>query len=214
MKYMLVIIVLGFIFSCSAVAQTDSVLSSNKTPEVLLWGGMSLPYLPEEYRMFWKTGINIGGGYGFSFDPGSVGYAGLYTTVEYGRTSFDEKRYNDSLKSQHSPSDTAIGGPVKLVNFMLNIKGTFSSTKKSIAPYFLIGIGYMYYTQSEIYVISNPSLTVPGVNKGGVSWTFGIGVELPLTDRARAFVQAKSLLGVTNPSRQYFPITAGLTYVL
>jgi opacity protein-like surface antigen len=213
MKYMLVIVVLIITFSSMSAAQTDTSLSSNKTPEVLLWGGISIPYLPQEYRTFWKSGYNVGGGFGFSLDPGSIGYGAFYVTIEYGRTGFDTKGYNDSLKLNH-PSDTAFGGPVKIVNVMLNMKAAFSSTKKSVAPFFLIGIGYMTYSQAEIYVAPTTSLTVAGINKGGLSWTVGLGIEVPVSDNARAFVQAKSILGVTDPSRQYFPITAGLTYVL
>ncbi len=213
MKYMLGIITLSIMFSVIVIAQSDTSLPSAKTPEVMIWGGISVPYLPEEYRMDWKSGYNFGGGFGYSLDPGTVGYGSIFATVEYGRTNFDTKRYNDSLKVNHA-LDSAFGGPVKIFNVMLNLKGTFSSTKKSLAPYFLIGIGYMYYSQAEIYVTPDNSLTVVGINKGGVSWTFGVGIEAPVTDRARAFIQAKSLLGVTDPSRQYFPITAGLTYTL
>ncbi|HJW27757.1 MAG TPA: hypothetical protein VJ508_00735 [Saprospiraceae bacterium] len=213
MKYMLVIVALSITFSSISAAQTDTSLSSNKTLELLLWGGISIPYLPQEYRTFWKSGYNVGGGFGFSLDPGSIGYGAFYATIEYGRTSFDTKRYNDSLKLTY-PADTALGGPVKLVNVMLNMKATFSSTKKSVAPFFLIGVGYMYYTQAGIYVAPTTSLTVAGINKGGISWTVGVGIEVPVSDKARAFIQAKSLLGVTDPARQYFPITAGFTYVL
>jgi opacity protein-like surface antigen len=213
MKYVLAVVMLILAFAAVSVSQTDTSFESHKTPELLVWGGLSLPYLPEDYRMYWKSGLNVGAGAGFSLDPGSIGYGAFYLTAEYGRTNFDEQRYNDSLKVLH-PSDTALGGPVKLMNFMLNFKASFSSTKHSFAPYFLLGVGYMYYTQAQIYVPTDTTLNVDGVNKGGIAWTFGVGIEFPLTDNARAFIQGKSLLGATTPSRQYFPITAGITYTL
>ena len=213
MKYLLGLIGIVVVCSCSGLAQTDSLPSSTKSAEIQLWGGIALPYLPQEYRTYWKTGYNVGGGFGFSLDPGEIGYGAFYATVDYARATFDQKSYNDSLRLTH-PSDSAVGGPVKVVNYMLNFKGTFSSTKKSIAPYFLIGVGYMYFTQAQIVVPTNQSLNVAGINKGGISWTVGVGIEVPISDKARGFIQAKSLLGATDPQRQYFPITAGITYVL
>jgi len=213
MKYLIVIVSLCLVSSSIVIAQADTSLSSKKTLEALIWGGASLPYLPSEYHVYWKTGYNVGGGIGYSLDPGSLGYGSLFATIEYGRTNFDQKKYNDSLKVLN-PSDTAFGGPVKLVNVMLNFKGSFSSTKKTVAPYFLIGVGYMYYSAAEITLAPDSSLTIAGINKGAVSWSFGVGVEVPVTESARVFVQAKSLLGVSDPTRQYFPITAGLLYTL
>ena len=213
MKYLFLIVTVCIISFSTVAAQVDTSLSSRKTPEAMIWGGISIPYLPEEYRTYWKTGYNIGGGIGYSLDPGSIGYGSVFVTVEYGRTNFDGKKYNDSLKVLH-PMDTAIGGPVKLVNLMLNFKGSFSSTKKTIAPYFLMGVGFMYYSVGEIYVSPDTSLIVAGINKGAVSWSFGVGIEVPVGESARVFVQAKSLLGVSDPTRQNFPITAGLLYTL
>ena len=213
MKYVLGVVIFMFMFSSIVISQTDTSLSSTKTPEAMIWGGLSIPYLPLEYRTYWKGGYNVGGGFGFSLEPGEVGYGMLFATIEYGRTNFDAKKYNDSLKVLY-PSDTAIGGPTKLLNIMLNFKGSFSSTKKTVAPYFLIGIGFMYYTVAEISVIPDNSLTIVGVNKGAFSWSAGVGVEVPVTESVKAFVQAKSLLGVSNPTRQYFPITFGLSYTM
>ena len=213
MKYLFVIMSLCLFMSSIVVAQDDTTFSSKKTFEALIWGGFAIPYLPQEYHTYWKSGYNVGAGIGYSLDPGSVGYGSIFATLEYGRTNFDQTKYNDSLKVSH-PADTAVGGPVKLVNIMVNFKGSFSSTKKSVAPYFLIGVGYMYYTVAELSISPNNSMTISGINKGAVSWSFGVGVEVPVATTARAFVQAKSLLGVSDPTRQYFPITAGLIYTL
>jgi opacity protein-like surface antigen len=210
---MFVIVALMLTLSSVVPAQTDTSLASTKTPEVMLWGGLSLPYLPLDYRTFWKSGYNIGAGIGYSLDPGSTGYGSFFATLDYGRTNFDTKKYNDSLKLTH-PADSAIGGAVTLVNVMVIFKGSFSSTKKSVAPYFLLGVGVMNFTVAETYFTPNTSLTIPGINKWGVSWTFGVGIEAPVTESVRAFVQAKSLLGVTEQTRQYFPITAGVVYTL
>lgn len=214
MKYLLGMIGIVVVCTCSGIAQTDSLSSSSsKTAEIQLWGGIAFPYLPQEYRTYWKTGYNFGGGFGFSLDPGEVGYGAFYATIEYARANFDSKGYTDSIRHMYA-NDTAYAGPVKVMNYMLNLKGTFSSTKKSIAPYFLLGVGYMYFTQAQIVVLNDPSHNVAGINKGGISWAFGVGLEVPISDKARGFIQAKSLLGATDPQRQYFPITAGVTYVL
>ncbi len=208
------------IMALPAAAQTDTVQHPDR--EVLVMGGLSVPYLPLEFRTYWKTGWNAGIGYGYSFDPGSLGYGAVYATVEYSRFAFNPTAYRDSMLAPFDPANLTPEAaafkaaplsrpPVYIFTASVNFKGVlFSPEKKSIAPYFLLGLGYMYYSVDDVAADTVKAFRMDGKKGGAISWTAGIGVEFPVTESIAAFIQGKSVLGVVDKTRQYFPLSAGV----
>ena len=182
--------------------------SSTKTREVMISGGISYPYLTTEFRDNWKKGLNLGVGYGYSFDPGSLGYGAVFATFDFSRFDLDHAKY-DSVKMLTPSGNSSSGGNVNVFSVMMNLKGAFSPSKNSIAPYFLIGVGYVNYARQSITVSPDTTLDVARESVSAFAWSFGVGVEVPVTSSAAFFVQGKSTLAVTDPTRQYFVLNAG-----
>jgi hypothetical protein len=198
-------------------AQTDTTLSET-TSEVYFMGGPSYPYLPSETREIWKKGWNAGVGYGYSFKPGPIGYGAVYASVEYSRFTFNDAGYRAWLLPQY-PSDHAATiqqgglsarGPEMVLTASLNFKGAFSSSRHSIAPYFLAGVGFMYYQRDSAGIQGTTLYTMKSQHQSTFTWSVGVGIEAPLIDPVAIFVQAKTVLGVFDDPRQFFPVSGGL----
>ena len=204
------ILVLFITFSASLYCQTETPeISSPLEKDVYVSGGISFPYLPSEFKNYYDNGINGNLGFGFSFDPGDFGYSSVYGTASFNRFNFNETSYRNAIKKQSV--DTIIsGGSVNVFTFTLNYKGSFSSTKKSIAPYFVIGIGYMYLAADSVKINNRPMFSIEGEPLSTFTWSFGIGFEVPVTDRFTAYAQGESVIGVFDRTRQYFPVSIGL----
>ncbi len=211
MKQVALIAVLCCVLSSSLAAQTDS--EGRPRGEISVIGGVSYPYLPSDTRDYWKTGWNTSVGYGYSFSPGSLGYGTVFATVEYSRWALNASGYRNAFSL---PDDAAIElrGSMRTFVVMANFKGSFSPSKRSIAPYFLAGVGIMHVASDSLAVYNHPDASVKSESLTGVAWSFGVGVEVPITESINAFVQGKSVLGVFDAQRQYFPVSAGLLYRL
>ena len=209
MKRCVLIILFHTCVLSRVIAQDDT--SKVKTPEVSLAGGISYPYLPQESKDYWKKGWNTGISYGYSFSPGTVGYSSVFVVVEYARFAFDVTAFRtkqDLLQKNVSVTRN----PVRLIDVLLSYKGSFSPTKKTFAPYFLIGIGLINLSAGSIDVTGDTSFTVSGQSRSAFAWSVGLGAEFPITESIGLFVQGKSVLGVIDPTRQYFPISGGFWF--
>lgn len=230
MNRLCTIALLMCVFAAGLFAQADSLkapasladLPSAPTDrEVFLWGGHTLSYLPEETSHYWKHGWNAGGGYGLSFAPGALGYGAVALIVEYSHSPFDETGYRTAMAALYPGQVAAIRsakidarGASNALTAMLEFKGSFSPSKHSVAPYFLLGIGYMRFSSDSITMEGSSSYTVPENSAGGIGWTIGLGIEVPVTSTMAVFAQARSVIGELDKSRQYFPFNAGLRLTL
>jgi opacity protein-like surface antigen len=200
-------------------AQEDSV--QHMQPEIIAFGGTAIPYLPLEFRNFWKSGSNFGAGFGYSFEPGSVGYGAVSATVEYSQFAFNPTAYTDSMLAPYDPnnlppqaaylkSHTLSSAKASALNASVNFKGSFSKISSAFAPYFLIGVGYMYYSVEDVAVDTLKDFRIDGKKSGCFSWSAGVGVEVPVTEKIAGFVQIRSQLGIVDKTRQFFPLDAGI----
>lgn len=204
MKQILMIVSIIIIISSRTSAQLDSISTTDK--EVMLMGGISFPYLPAEYRDIWKKGWNGGIGYGYSFAPGSLGYGAAYATAEYNRYALDPVRFREHYGLDPAAPVQAKGS-AQTFTVMLNVKGSFSPSKRSVAPYFFAGIGYIYYRADSLLV---GNVSVAEDKASAFCWSFGVGIEAPLTQNIGIFAQGKSLLGVFTDTKQFFPLSGGV----
>jgi len=225
MKYLLTIFICSFFITSLGLSQIDSTRPADK--EILVSGGASYPYLPGEFKESWKRGWNSGVSYGYSFPPGTLGYGAVFVSVEVNRFAFDEAgyraallaKYSDPVRDQNERKAIQTGyvsarGPVRIITGMVSFKGSFSSTKQTIAPYFLIGVGYANLAVDSIAMGGTSQFTIPEKHESGFAWSFGVGVEVPILESIGMFAQAKSVLGVFDPTRQYFPVSGGILYRL
>ena len=211
-------------FTTAVIAQTTDTTqqSAPLDQEVTAFGGPSIPYLPQDFHDIWKKGWNAGVGYGISFAPGSIGYGAVYATVAFDRFAVDVPSYRNWWLGQTGLSRTdqstiqnaplSARGAVKSVTAMLNFKGSFSSTKQSIAPYFLLGVGYIHYAVDSVSLVGASQFSVGGQSESAFAWTFGVGVEVPVFTSFAIFAEARSVIGVVSNTRQYFPVSGGIRY--
>ncbi len=216
MKHVLLFLPLCLFCSSLTVAQGDSTASAPKIAEVMLMTGVSIPYLPVDFRNHSMKGSYVGGGYSLTFEPGSIGYSTVSATADYSLFRFDGTGFINALDSVHQsiPGLTVTQRPVKAFTLMLNYRGTFTSFSSSVSPYFLIGVGYMFLSVPTTEAAPDTLLNVDGFNKSAVAWSFGIGFDVPINETAGVFVQGKSTLGVMDRTRQYFPVVIGVRYRL
>ena len=217
MKHILLIMSLCIVCSSLTVAQGDSTLSPPLIHEVMLMTGISYPYLPADFRTHSMKGLDVGAGYSLTFAPGEFGYSTVSLVAEYGLFRFDESAFMkdlDTIFVMNTPGLEVKQRPVKAFTCMVNYRGTFSSLSTAFSPYFLIGLGYMYVSVPAILATPDTSINVGSSNLYSIAWSFGIGVDIPINDKAGIFVQAKSTLGAMDKTRQYFPIVIGLRYRL
>ncbi|TLY30213.1 MAG: hypothetical protein E6K56_07170 [Ignavibacteria bacterium] len=199
MKRCVLIILFHACVLSRVIAQDDT--SKVKTPELSLAAGLSYPYLPQEFRDYWKKGWNTEISYGYSFSPGTVGYSSLFVVVEYARFAFDVTAFRtrqDLLQKNVSVTRN----PVRMIGALLTYKGAFSLTKTSFAPYFLIGIGVTNLSAGSIDVTGDTSFTVSGQSRSAFAWSAGLGAAFPFTESSGFIVQGKSVLGVIDSTRQ------------
>ena len=226
MNRILRIALLLLIAAAGLIAQTDSVnapasltmdQSGSAQKEVFVWGGTTIPYLPKEFTNYWRRGWNGAVGYGLSFDPGTLGYGAVAAVVEYNRCPIDIAGYREAMAALY-PGQAAAArngsllarGAATSLTAMIEFKGAFSSTKRTIAPYFLLGVGYIRFANDSIAIAGVNAFTVPEQSESGVAWSIGVGIELPVTSTFGLFVQGRSVIAQLDKTRQYFPVSAGL----
>lgn len=200
-------------------AQEDSTASKEVKREVFVTGGISYPYLPEQLNANYKPGYNIGAGNSIIFPPGTLGYSKVSFVLEYSTFKFDQPGYfksfthDDSLILINNPGLVATQRPAKIFTAMVDYQGIFTVTDV-VAPYFLIGAGFFYVSVPPLITTPTTTLEQAPYNHATIAWTFGLGVDVSISDDFGAFVQGKSVLGVLNDTHQLFPISAGVRYTL
>lgn len=221
MKQSLLMIVILLAAASSLTWSQDSTEAEPSGPpadrEIFVQGGISLPYLPLDFNNRWKNGGNVGVGYGLSYEPGEIGYGALNFMVEYNGFHVDLKGYRAEMLERF-PSDTAQinagnivkRGRARIVTAMVNFKGSFSATKQTVAPYFLIGMGYMHLSSDSIALDNSPKYDVGEESLSAFAWSAGLGFEVPVTESIGFFAQGRVVVGVSDRTRQHFPLSAGL----
>lgn len=211
MKHVALITLLCYVFFSPLAAQTDSIIPPRG--EIIVSGGTTYPYLPSETKDYWKTGWNASVGYGYSFAPGSFGYGTVYLSTELTRSAFYESGYR---KAFSLPDDAVIAtkGSMRSFALMANFKGSFSPSMHTIAPFFLIGVGFMHFASDSLATSNVANASVESASLSGIAWSVGVGVEVPIVESVTAFVQGKSMLGVYDQQRQFFPVSAGVLWRL
>ena len=204
MKHLVIAIMLILLSSCYAMSQSDSEFV--KTPEISISAGLSIPYLPYPFKNFWKTGFNMGFGYGYKVSSGSLGYGTVGGKVEYNQFPFDREGLMRELKIT---SNIPIEGKATVAfTVMATARGTFATGQNAFAPFFVLGLGYMNVSSGEITF--NGVTVRPRETRGGLSYQLGGGLDVAASERVKIFVEAKFFMGFTSdPGRQYFPIVLG-----
>ena len=205
MKYMSWISCYCILVVTGCLSQTLS--SQDDMREVLLVGGISVPYLPVELKNYWRNGWNAGLAYGYSLPQGKAGTSAITLSAEYSRFAIDRPKI-----LAESPGVITSAGAASVFTLMLNYRGTFSSLSKIIQPFFILGFGFLHAEQGGIVVAGSSGKLIEAEINNGFAWTAGLGLTIPINEMLAFFIQGRSLLGVLNPTKQFFPVNAGIRY--
>jgi hypothetical protein len=135
----------------------------------------------------------------------------VFVVLEYSRFAFDVTAFR-TKQDLLQKNVTVTRNPVRMIDFLLTYKGSFSPSKKTFAPYFLLGVGLTNLSAGSIDVTGDTAFTVSGQSRSAFAWSAGVGVEMPITESIGFFVQGKSVLGVMDQTRQYFPVSGGFWF--
>ena len=210
MKKVLVSILLSLVASLPVFTQDST--SSGKKPEFRISGGLSIPSLPHDFRQYYKTGYNVGLAYGYTFEPGDFGYSTVFASVEHNRFYFNligwEQDHGKIRKVYASWNSST-----SMTNLMLNDKGTLTKPHQSVAPYFLIGIGYIRVQTDAVEITGDTIATIDASSESSISYSLGTGFDIAANDHLGFFVEWRFLIGTAaTPGRQLFPLCVGMRY--
>jgi hypothetical protein len=218
MKHLVTFMSVCLLFATVSLAQEqDSTASAPRIQEAVVMTGVAFPYLPLDFRHHSMNGFDVGAGYSIRLTPGSLGYSTLSMVAEYSVFRFDGTQFANDLDSAtraNNPGLTVTQRPVKAFSLMFNYKGNFTGISNSFSPYFLLGVGYVYYSVPLTSASTDTSLNVASSELSTIGWSFGLGIDVPINDDATIFAQAQSVLAALERPRQTFPIVIGLRYRL
>ncbi|HUN66066.1 MAG TPA: hypothetical protein VMW43_08175 [Bacteroidota bacterium] len=206
MKYLVPLILLITLAIIVPVrAQIDS--SRFLTTDIALTGGPTYPHLPLDLRDYWTKGWNAGAEIGFNFKPGPLGYGTVLLDADMNRFTFDNAKYRSTF---YQTNIMVTKNPTWMYDVTVNVRGTITGWSSRIQPFFVLGVGYVKISGADVTVSGDTSFTHPGESRSGFAWTGGIGIDFPVNDSFGIFVEARSVLTVVDPTRQYFPVSGGI----
>ncbi len=210
MKLLKHLLLFTLIMTCVALSQ-DSTKSKFEKFEVSVSGGMSYPYIPEDFNKRSERGYHIGGEIGALMVPGDLGYSAVCLTFDYNRFKANRDEYVsiDSLAKSQWMIDA---GNVSLVTVQLNYKGTLTLNDFFINPYFQFGVGMEYFIMNGVTMANGTTpFAKEDVSRTAFAWNIGAGLDVPLNDQLKVFVEGGYFLAVGVESRaQHFTTSMGL----
>jgi opacity protein-like surface antigen len=192
----LIILMLLSIPSC-LFAQADTTAaemvddSVPGTWMVVASGGWTFPTAPVEFKEHFKTDYNFGGGIAYSMSPGSSGYGEVSLLLHYYNVLFTHSGFRTA---------NSIPAATEVYTAMLQFRGVYSTSEGNIAPFFTMGIGLYHVALPERGLTTPPTVLFDEQKETTFGWSVGLGVDVPVTDRATLFIDGKFLLGVSGSS--------------
>lgn len=210
-----------FTHSIALMLIITSIALSQETPvpsrysiEFSASTGLAFPYLPQDFFDQTNDGMHYGISSSWLFSPGSIGYSAVNFTLGY--DLFEPNKSSlQRIKNLTGAQWEASGGETEIMTALLEYKGTFS-TRITLAPYFLVGIGAERFNQKAI-TISNGSTThnVESIDRYTFAWDIGLGLDLPINDQLSFFNEGKYIIGVgTDSHTQHVYVGSGIRFKL
>jgi len=178
--------------------------------EISVNGGIASPYIPEEFNNQSNRGVHYGAGFGSIFDPGSIGYSSLYVTLGY---DYFKANTGELMKANKlTGTNWALtGGTTGIMTVQFEYKGTFSASRTTLAPFFLLGIGAEHFQQKDV-TFTDPTDTVnmSGEHRTMFAWNLGVGFDMPIGPYATLYNEVRYFLGVGDIQTQHLTASAGV----
>jgi hypothetical protein len=183
------------------------------TWEMVVSGGWTFPFEPAEFKDYFKTNYNFGGGLAYAFAPGTAGYGEVSLLLHYYNVLFTHTGFRTAFDL---PSNTNVYGyQGDVFTGLVNFRGVFASSKGRIAPYFSAGVGFFHVALPGLGIVGSTTPLYEGYKKSAFCWSTGLGVDIPVMDRFKIFVDGNFVLGVTETNgHKLFAAGGGVRYTL
>jgi len=214
-RYIILLSILSWIFTTISFPQFN-----DKIGQISISLGTAIPSLPENFREYWKSALNIGLGYSDTVGDGNLGHAELGGVIDYNRFTLDKNLYRNNFDAKRfSPNAQATdlsisGGLNEVVTIMAIFKGSFSKFDNNFSPYFIIGIGVLTHTAHELSVSYNDAqINDQGNSVSRLGWEIGGGIDFPITNMLTLFLEGKYTIGTsTETATQLAPFHIGARF--
>jgi hypothetical protein len=173
--------------------------------------GMSGSLAPESFDESWGSGGTFGFELGYKASPTII--PGIF--IDFNRFNLlDEKIIREA--GLEGTGVGLMGGDSKITAYGFNVRLYFNPRKKEARPYFMLGLGRVKMTGSDLY------LTYMGENRKVGEWVgddsggliaAGIGLDIYLSKSVSLFADAKYCIAYTDADAiKFLPIRAGLAF--
>ncbi|MBD3383878.1 outer membrane beta-barrel protein [candidate division KSB1 bacterium] len=199
-----------YIFMVLLLCLAGSPLYAQMMPHFFINGGMAMPMGPDEFKDYWKTGFNVGGGAEFAFGPNMK----LVGTVDY--TSFGINE--DELLDEFAMGVSGIsvdGGSLSSIAVLANVKFSIAPPMSPISPYLIGGAGMFFLSggEADIKYQGMTMSTIESETDNYFGVGVGAGVDLTISPNMSLFIEGKyNIAFAEEDNMSYLPIKAGLLF--
>jgi len=199
-KLSLICMIIG-VLAMPVFAQSGTIFSINL--------GACMPYAPEEFTDYWKTGFNIGCGIGAP-QSNNVTFIGAINYTSFSLN--DDKLLGDN--SLNGYGYNIDGGAASTLTTFADFKFSFTSDGSKAAPYLLCGVGIFRLAFSDATIsYQGQYARLDGDSETKLGIEIGTGLDIDIDTRTSLSLGAKYVIGFTeDEDTQYFPLQIGLIY--
>jgi hypothetical protein len=196
--------------------------------ELMVSSGVVFPESPMTFRGYWTMQYGGGIGVGIPLSP----FITLVGSFEYYSFKMDEDGVSQMYDTEYARDIWAfedvslvpLASPSSVTAISVNMRVAPVSTSGLLSPYFVLGIGAMRFSLSEItlpmtshLVLDNSAVSMTAATRitGGTQTAVllqgGLGLDIRLSSLLNLFIEARFVRGLTEGvGVAYVPLTAGV----
>ncbi len=167
------------------------MLQAQENNLVLLFNtGISIPSTPDRFSNNWQTGLNGGIGIGYQTSTHSQ----VIFHFDYYYHKFDKDSYLKKI-AKGSSNFGIEGASLSIITASINLR-LIPFPSATVAPYLIVGIGYMNISQNNITLsLLNETTTIEFESFGALMAVGGAGVNISISKSLVIFAEANYVEG-------------------
>lgn len=218
----------GLFFILAVVAITIGNAQQVSDFEISAGTGLVFPSSPMTFANYWEMQYGGGLGVGMRLSESMT----LSGSFEYYRFKLDKKGVRDAFNANYvrdiwifkSVSMKPSAGPSSVTTVSANIRVAPAGVSGWLSPYFVGGVGVMYFSLSKIDMPTTSVLsvggsdismtaqqTVTGGTETALFFQYGFGLDIRLMESVVGFIEARYVNGLNKGlGTSYIPVTGGI----
>ncbi|UCD16624.1 MAG: outer membrane beta-barrel protein [Candidatus Zixiibacteriota bacterium] len=196
------------------LAFVSSSFAQGTKPALYLGGGLGLNMGPDEFKDYWKMGINFGGGVGIEVTPNFE----ILGSVYYNNFPMDEDEMIKLVEAIIGVPVVGLGiegGSTRILELMVNGKFNIPTGDEasSFSPYLLGGVGFGSLSFSDVTATYEGDSETLEIDESAtdIALNIGGGVSFEVGPKVGIFVEGRFVMVLTEgDSTTYLPVRAGV----